>query len=150
VNLYDEWPPAGAAPSPHRYRILNRASGKVEDRETEPTYDSTVRGWFHALAYGEQEFSIAIRDLVQQACGFFCKPDGEYVPLEGWNGCTLTDAEIMDRIHRIDSGENTREALRTNKRRYPLTELPWKQQRALIEQIERVKAEWKFERVEES
>lgn len=65
----------------------------------------------------------------------------------------VSDDEVRERIHRLDKGENTREAERTSKRSYPISELPWDQQRALIEQVERLKRKWAFEiigEVEES
>ncbi len=133
-------------PPPIRYRILDKPSGKVVEHRTSVMADYYKGGnYFHALAYSDQEYSYGIRKLIQTACGWFYAPDGEYEPLSSVPGIVVTDDEVRERIARIDDGENTREALRAHKKRYPLVELPFEQQRALIEQIERHKAEWSFE-----
>lgn len=57
----------------------------------------------------------------------------------------VTDADVRERIERIDLGENSREADRMGLKRFPLQELPWDQQRALIEQMAAFYREWCFE-----
>ncbi len=133
-------------PPPIRYRILDKPSGKVVERQTTTLADYAKGGnFFHALALPDQEYSNGIRVLIQTACGWFYATDEEYEPLASVPGVVVTDDEVRERIARLDDGENTREALRVRKKRYPLVELPFEQQRALIEQIERHKTEWSFE-----
>ena len=83
--------------------------------------------------------------LVQRASAYFSAPDDEYEPLDGIAEMRLTDEEVRVRIARLEQGENTREAEREKKQFYPLGELPFEQQRALIEQIEALKQQWQFE-----
>ena len=147
AGVDNQWAdPAGLdEPAPTvAYRILDRASGRVVERRTESMWDSGAGRRYLSFASADQGFADAITALIQQACSYFGK---EHRPLEGWAGSTLPDAEISARIDRMDGGENSREALRSKgeaRCRYPLTDLPWRQQRALIENIERVKSEWCF------
>ena len=97
------------------------------------------KSYFHELAVEDQWFANAITDLVQQACSYFYLPDEQYIPMEGVPEIVVSDEAIAERIRRIDLGENFREADRSKKERYPLTELPFDQQRALVEQIEDLK-----------
>lgn len=127
-----------------RYRIRG-ATGKVEQRVTSITYDSKFRRYWHCLAPMDQHFADTISDLIQRACGYFYQDDDDWVPLQGVPEIFVSDEEIRSRIDRLNRGENTREAVRTSQEHYPLDELPWYQQRALIEQIEALKAEWAFE-----
>ena len=52
---------------------------------------------------------------------------------------------MRERIARLEQGENVREAERTGLEYYPLAELPFDQQRALVERIEDHKQRWAFE-----
>lgn len=140
--------PPPLAPPAVAYRILDRRTGTVVTHRTSSMWDSWRGARFRALDEADQEFAAEIRTIIQRACRYFYAPDGEYVPMGGWNGCTVTDDEVRARIDRLDRGENSREAYRDKgdeNARYPLDRLPWAQQRALVEQIERVKAEWRFE-----
>ena len=96
------------------------------------------KSYFHELAVEDQWFANAITDLVQQACGYFYKKE-DYVPMVGVFSTIISDADVAARIHRLDYGENFREADRTKMARYPLSDLPFDQQRALVEQIEDLK-----------
>jgi len=146
VNSDNHWAePDGFASNPPaiRYRIRGPAGGVLE-RETERAFDSGRQRYFHSLHLEDQPFADAIVDLVQQACAYFHVGDG-YQPLPGVSGVVVSDDEVRARIERLDRGENTREAERSGLGRYPLTDLPFGQQRALVEQIEALKREWQFE-----
>lgn len=136
-------PDASDAPT-IAYRILDRLSGKIVERVTDATHDYHRHRFFLSLNFADQEFADEHAELLQRACAYFYQEDG-YVPLIGWPGSRTSDSEVRVRIARLDGGENTREADRMNQRRYPLDELPWGQQRALIEEIDRLKALWHFE-----
>lgn len=139
---YETRPPAV------RYRIRS-TRGKIEEHRTVPTQDPHIGDrWFHALAPQDQLFADRYADLLQQAATYFYAPDELYQPLEGVPDVVISDDEVRDRIRRIDGGENTREATRyrgTAEARYPFAELPFEQQRALVEHIEALKREWSFE-----
>ena len=51
---------------------------------------------------------------------------------------------MRERIARLEQGENVRESERTGLEYYPLAELPFDQQRALVERIEDHKQRWAF------
>jgi hypothetical protein len=131
-----------------RYRIRS-TRGKVEEHRTVPTQDPHVGDrWFHAFAPQDQLFADRYADLLQQAATYFYAPDEIYQPLAGVSDVVVSDEQVRERIRRIDGGENTREALRyrgSEDARYPFGELPFEQQRALVEQIEALKREWSFE-----
>ncbi len=131
-------------PPPVRYRIRDH-DGAVVERETAVAYDHGRGRSYHSLAPEDQEFADEIVNLIQRACGYFYAPDGEYEPLEGVNEVRITDDQVRERIERLEQGENIREAERTRQASYPLTELPWDQQRSLVEQIEAHKQRWHFE-----
>ena len=133
-----------AHPPPVRYRILG-PNGALVDRETEPAFDASRHRHYHALHLQDQPFADAITALVQLACTYFYAGDTTYTPLEGVADVVVPDGEVRARIERLDNGENTREAERTQLRRYPLADLPFDQQRALVEQIEALKRVWQFE-----
>ena len=144
--MKNEWNlPEGYAvrPAPVRYRL----SGVVY--QTVPAVDPVTHRWHHALAPETRVLAIAVRELVQRACGYFYEPDATYVPLPGVQGVVVSDDEVRERVRRLDLGENLREAVRTSMRRYPLQELPWDQQRALVEGIEEVKRVLGFELIGE-
>jgi len=73
------------------------------------------------------------------------RPDGEYAPIDGVEHIRIRDEEVSARIARLEQGENVREAERTSLEYYPIAELPFDQQRALIERIEKHKQRWQFE-----
>ena len=133
-----------ANPPAVRYRILG-PHGALVERETERAFDAGRQRHYHALHAQDQPFADAITALVQQACTYFYAGDETYTPLEGLADVVVPDADVRTRIERLDGGENTREAERTQLRRYPLTDLPFDQQRALVEQIEALKRRWQFE-----
>ena len=139
---YEDHPPTV------RYRIRG-PSGRVVERRTAVAFDSGRRRYYHALAPEDQPFGDAIVRLIQGACSYFCAPDEEYEPLDGAPDIRLSDSEVAARIERLERGENTREAERTGLQYYPLTELPFDQQRALVEQIEALKQHWQFEMIGE-
>jgi hypothetical protein len=144
--MNNEWNlPEGYAerPTPVRYRIRS-ASGIVE-RVTGQALDPITRRWHHALSPEDHEMSLQIRAFIQQACGYFYAPEDAYKPLDGVAGVVISDDEVKERIRRLDLGENTREAVRTGSQRYPFADLPWDQQRALIEQVEAIRQSFEFE-----
>jgi hypothetical protein len=108
-------------------------------------FDYERQRYYHSLHVEDQPFADAIVALVQQACAYFFATDDAYEPLAGVGDVVVSDGEVRARIERLDGGENTREAARTRLSRYPLTDLPFDQQRALVEQIEVLKREWQFE-----
>lgn len=121
--------------------------GDIEEHHTTIAFDYTKHAWYHGLAMADQLFADKCTALVQQACAYFYEPDETYVPMEGVASVVVTDAEVERRIAQLDDGENTREAARSHKRRYPLRELPADQQRALVEQLEALRAEFGFEKI---
>lgn len=174
LALDNQWnlPEGDAARIPIVYLIKDAVSGNVVKRKTSQMHDIHTGSSHHAMHSDDQHYGYKVTALVQQACGYFYQADGEYQPLEGmvfdWCACghkeshhlpicmscghlhtyhpyAVSDDEVRERIRRLDLGENEREALRTAKRRYPLQELPWLQQRALIEQLLAVKREWQVE-----
>lgn len=137
------------ATAPHvKYRIRDHVSGQVVERLAGQASDNAVRGgrFFLSLSTDDQPFANAITEIIQRACSYFRT---EWTPLDGVPDVIVTDDEVRARIARLDAGENAREAERMHLKRYPLTDLPWDQQRALVEQIERLKREWAFEIVGE-
>ena len=135
-------------PTPVRYQILEGET--VVERTTVSSYDQGRMRYYHCLQSKDQKFADGITALIQQACEYFYVPDGEYEPLEGVDEIVITDDDVYTRIHRIDAGENSREAERAHKERYPLEELPFEVQRALIERIDELKRDWKFKILGES
>ena len=131
-------------PPPVRYRIRDE-SGEVVERETSVAYDHGRQRYYHALGAKDQHFADEIVTLIQAACAYFHAAESEYEPLEGVPEMRITDDEVAARIERLERGENTREAERTRMTYYPLTDLPFEQQRALVEQIESLKQRWRFE-----
>ena len=119
--------------------------GEPIERETELSLDSVRNRWYHALAPADQHFADKITVIIQAGCAYFYASTAEYQPLAGVPDVVISDAEVSARIARLDGGENTREAERTHKDHYPLSELPAAQQRALVEQIEALKREWQFQ-----
>ena len=105
-----------------------------------PTQDPHAADrWFHALAPQDQLFADRYADLLQQAATYLYAPDAIYEPLEGVRDVVVSDDDVRERIRRIDGGENTREAVRyrgSDEARYPFGDLPFDQQRALVERID--------------
>ena len=132
-------------PKSIRYRIKDHETQQVVERKTVPQKDYTVGAYFHALHPSDQFIAERVTELIQQACHYFYKPDGEYFPMECVPEVLISDSTVRERIHRINKGENTREAVRTGQEHYDLESLPFKQQRALIENIEALKKSWEFE-----
>lgn len=149
--------------------IDERGTYCVEQHQTVDAYRTIPRlGFrhFRCLDPVDQKFADELAMLIQQACEYFYFPDEAeerpakpiswmgatsdsvvvpaYVPMEGIADVMVTDAEVLERVEALDKGENTREASRSGKQRYPLTELPFDQQRALIEQVEACKKRWSF------
>lgn len=121
--------------------------GEVEEHCTLQSFDYIKRAWYHGLALKDQFFADRCVGLVQEACAYFYEPDETYAPMAGVDAIVVSDAEIERRIAQLDDGENTREAIRSSKRRYPLRELPADQQRALVERLEQLRLEFGFEKL---
>ena len=133
-----------AEPTRVRYHIKD-ASGTVVEHITSVAYDSKRQRYFHSLAAFDQQFADELVDIIQSACAYFYAPDGEYEPIMGVAEIRISDDEVSTRIARLEQGENVREAERTSLEYYPLAELPFDQQRALVERIEDHKQRWAFE-----
>ena len=124
--------------------------GEMVERQTEPKRDPWNGQWYHGMDERDQLYGDLISGLIQQACAYFYEPDDSYKPMVGVPGSQLTDEEVEARIHRIDAGENTREAERTSdsgahQGHYPLVDLPLDQKRALIEQIDELRRKFRIE-----
>ena len=138
--------PEGFADDPPRirYRIRDSA-GAIVERVTSVAFDSGRRRYYHSLAPFDQPFADEIVALVQRAAAYFSASGEDYEPLEGVADVRVGDDEVRTRIARLERGENVREAERTGLDHYPLSELPFEQQRALVEQVEALKQRWGFE-----
>lgn len=142
--------PAGfeSRPNPVKYRI--RYGDNVVERFTQQAIDPITKRWHHSLNANDHAMSLEIRSFIQQACSYYYADAENYTPLQSLPWIEISDEEVRARIDRLNRGENMREAVRTHSAQYPFDELPWDQQRALIEQIEAVKQRWGFEIVGES
>ena len=138
--------PSGYEAEPTRVRYSIRdASGNVVERVTSVAYDSKRQRYFHSLAAFDQQFADELVEIIQSASAYFYAADDEYEPIDGIEEIRLSDDEVSERIARLEQGENVREAERTGLEYYPLAELPFDQQRALIERVEAHKQQWAFE-----
>ena len=138
--------PAGSDAEPTRVRYqIKDGSGTVVERITSVAYDSKRQRYFHSLAAFDQQFADELVDIIQSACAYFYATDHEYEPIEGIPDIRVSDGDVRERIARLEQGENVREAERTGLEYYPLAELPFDQQRALVERIEDHKQRWAFE-----
>jgi hypothetical protein len=146
--------PEGFTSRPPRvqYRVRDKDSGEVVVRMTALMADGAVRkgAYYHSLDHHDLHLAKSAARLLQQACGYFYADDEKYEPLEGVADIVIPDHEVRERIERMDLGENSREAERVGRKRYVLTELPWDQQRALVEQITALYREWQFEWIGEA
>ncbi len=129
------------------YAIRDRETGEVMTRTMEWWWDVKRQTSYQQLVQADQAFADALAGLAQQVCSYFYAPDAVYVPMEGCPEIEISDEEIRERIARVMAGEFKREAEDRRKRQYPMDELPWDQQRAYLEQIERLKNEWGFRRL---
>lgn len=129
------------------YAIRDRETGEVIVRTMEWWWDVKRQTYYQQLVRGDQAFADALADLAQRVCSYFYAPDAVYVPMKGCPEIEISDAEIRSRIARVMAGEFKREAEDWRKLQYPMDELPWDQQRAYVEQIERLKSEWGFRRL---
>lgn len=118
--------------------------GEVEEHQTVVTFDGKVKRWFHALAEEDQLYADLCTRIIQRSCGYFFDKDWAPTPHAG---VVVTDAQVRESIWRLDLGENRREALRTGKPRYVLTDLPWHEQRGLIMALYNLRQEWGFEKL---
>jgi len=133
-----------------RYQLRGTADpeyrlGRVVDRVTVVSVDPVNHRSYHALQEADQLFADLCTRLVQEACRWFYDPDWE--PMTGVADIVLSDDDVRESIRRLDLGENKREADRIGKARYVLTDLPWAQQRALIEQLHALRREFGFEKL---
>lgn len=146
-----EVPEGLAAPRPVKYKILNPKTGNVEEHTTEREFDRYFKTWHHAMAPQDQFYADMVAEIIQKACAYFYEPDDTYTPIEGVADIVVSDEEVQERINRLNLGENKREAVGHSARRhehfdfYPLDELPFDQQRALIEQLLDLKRTYKIE-----
>lgn len=144
-NRWAEADGYGESPPRVRYLIRDRKSDEVVEHLTVSEYDHGRGRHYLSLAPEDQEFAEEIVTLIQRACAYFYAPDEKYEPLEGVPDLIISDDDVLRRIERLEKGENTREAERSGKGYYPLTDLPFDQQRALVEQIEVLKIRWQFQ-----
>lgn len=121
------------------------ALGPVVERNTVVSVDPVNHRAYHALQEADQLFADLCTRLVQDACRWFYDP--AWKPLKGVDDMVLTDEQVRESIERLDLGENKREADRTGKARFVLTDLPWPQQRALVEQLYALRREFGFEKL---
>lgn len=144
--MNNEWAePEGIVEEP-TYRVLYKireSDGKVHTHRTQHRKDVITGTFYMELAGTDQYFADGINKLIQEACQYFYEDD--WKPMEGVPDIVISDEEVRERIRRISLGENVREARRTSRKHYPLDDLPFEQQRALIERIEKYKQEWAFE-----
>lgn len=151
MTIANHWAdPVGyeTAPPRVRYRIRDGSGASVE-RATSVAYDAKRQRYFHSLAPFDQPFADGIVDLIQAACAYFHAPEDEYAALGGVEQIRISDEEVRTRIARLEQGEHDRGAERISLEYYPLGDLPFEQQRALIERIEEHKQRWHFEIVGE-
>lgn len=117
------------------YRV--RRGDELVECESRPTGS----GW--AFQPQEQALAQAIVDEIENACRYFWER-----PVPDYYGCPeiegVSDEEVERRIRTFNQGENTREAKRVGQAMFDLEALPRERQRALIERVERLKAEWGF------
>ena len=141
---------------PIHYRILDRGTGESVDRFTQVSYDHYTESTHHALDEHDQHVADHTSRLIQRACRYFYEPDETYVPREGVDDIVVSDDEVRDRINRLENGENRRESIGYNEREartglvwpldyFRLSDLPWDQQRALVEQLLAYRRECGFE-----
>ena len=119
--------------------------GALVEHQTEPAFDYTTQRWHHALASDDQLYADLCVRLVQRSCEYFYEKD--WVQMVGAPDIVVTDNEVRASIRTLDLGENTREAVRTRSPRFVLTDLPWRQQRALVEQLWALREKWRFRRL---
>ena len=119
--------------------------GEVVERQTSPTFDQVTKRYHHALNERDQFYADLCTRLVQRACGWFY--DAEWVPLLGAPDIRMTDDQVQTSIFRLNHGENEREGVRMGKPWYDLEKLPWKYQRALVEQLYALRAKFAFEKL---
>lgn len=133
-----------------RYQLRGTADpdyrlGEVVERVTTVSVDPVNHRSYHALQEADQLFADLCTRTVQEACRWFY--DDGWEPMKGVPDIQFTDDQVRESIERLDLGENKREADRIGKRRYVLTDLPWPQQRALVEQLYALRREFGFEKL---
>lgn len=136
-------------PPPSAYELRGSADpdyelGEVVTRQTIVSKDPVTHRSHHSVHPDDQLYANLCTRLVQRACEYFYEP--VWVPMLGAPDIRLTDDEVRESIHRLNLGENKREGVRTGKPWYDLERLPWRQQRALIEQLYAVRAKFAFEK----
>ena len=119
--------------------------GDVVDRVTLVAIDPVNHRAYHSLQEADQLYADLCTRLVQEACRWFY--DRDWQPMAGVPEIVLTDDEVRESIERLDLGENKREADRIGKARYVLTDLPWQQQRALVERLHDLRRQFAFEKL---
>lgn len=133
-----------------RYQLRGTADpeyrlGDVVERVTTVSVDPVNHRSYHALQEADQLYADLCTRVVQEACRWFYDPEAQ--ALKGVPDIQLTDDQVRESIERLDLGENKREADRIGKQRYVLTDLPWTQQRALVEQLYALRREFAFEKL---
>lgn len=119
--------------------------GDVVERMTTVSFDTVTHSYFHALSDSDQLFADLCARLTQDACRWFY--DRNWTPLGGVPDIAISDEQVREAIQNLDLGENKREADRTSKPRYVLSDLPWSEQRALIERLYALRREFQFEKL---
>ena len=159
--------PAGYPPSepPQRYRIREvvrprpfgaryqlRGShdpeyelGDVVERVTSVSFDTVNHAYYHSLHEADQLYADLCARITQEACRYFYDPTWE--PMAGVDDIAISDDEVRESVRRLDLGENKREADRTFKPRFVLSDLPWAEQRALVERLYALRREFQFEKI---
>jgi hypothetical protein len=119
--------------------------GNVVERMTSVSFDTINHAYYHALHEADQLYADLCSRTAQEACRWFYDP--EWQPMPGVADIAITDDEVRESIRRLDLGENKREADRTFKPRFVLSELPWTEQRSLIERLYALRREFQFEKL---
>ncbi len=133
------------------YQILDKKSGTVALRRmrwhpwSTAYTDADETTYYEELDGADQTFAVEVIDEIQKACAYFYADD--YTPLEAAQSVVVSDADVRARIDRMQGGNLKREARRTNLEQYPLHDLPFEDQRALVSNIEALKATWKYKKM---
>jgi len=133
-----------------RYQLRGSADpdyelGDVVERTTLVSFDSVTHSYYHSLSEPDQLFADLCARITQDACRWFY--DRTWEPLEGVADIVISDEQVQEAIQNLDLGENKREADRTAKPRYVLSDLPWNEQRALIERLYALRRKFEFEKL---
>jgi hypothetical protein len=144
---YPTKPAASPPPWNTQYAIREGGTRAEVIRTMEWWWDAKRQTHYEQLPPVDQGFADALADLAQRVCSYFYASDADYIPLEGCPEIEISDDAVRERIQRVMNGEFKREAEDRRQLQYPMDALPWDQQRAYVEQVERLKHAWGFRRL---